>query len=61
MARLKLKDLPANYKVSEDEMKKIRGGVLTKDAFQTGFSSVDWGGIQPIMGYCRDGSSRPED
>ncbi len=61
MTRLKLKDLPKNYKVNKDEMKKIRGGVLTKDIFQTAFTSVDWGGIQPIAGWCKDGSSRPED
>jgi hypothetical protein len=28
MAKIKIKDLPKDYKISEDEMKRIRGGLL---------------------------------
>jgi hypothetical protein len=28
MAKIKIKDLPKDYKITEDEMKRIRGGLL---------------------------------
>ncbi|MBW1710643.1 MAG: hypothetical protein JRG97_11450 [Deltaproteobacteria bacterium] len=62
MARIKIKNLPADYKITKEELKKIKGGVLTTTSFQTSFSSIDWGNINPVIGgYCRDGSSKPAD
>jgi len=29
MAKIEIKDLPKDYKVTEDEMKRIRGGALS--------------------------------
>ena len=29
MAKIKIKDLPKDYKISEDEMKRIKGGLIT--------------------------------
>lgn len=28
MAKIKIKDLPKDYKITEDEMKRIRGGAV---------------------------------
>lgn len=28
MAKIKIKDLPKDYKITEDEMKRIRGGAI---------------------------------
>ncbi|MBW2087217.1 MAG: hypothetical protein JRI54_14515 [Deltaproteobacteria bacterium] len=61
MARIKIKDLPADQKVSQEEMKKIMGGVLLHQDFSTTLSPMDWGGLPILGGYCRDGSSKPED
>jgi hypothetical protein len=33
MARIKIKDLPKDAKVSREEMKKIRGGVISSTSY----------------------------
>ena len=61
MSRIKIEDIPSDFEMTKKDLKEIRGGVLTKPIFQSTLPSIDWGDITTIAGYCRDGSSKPED
>jgi hypothetical protein len=58
MSKIKIKDLPGDMKISRTEMKKIMGGVVTKDA--SVLSLFDFGEITPDARWCKDGSSKPD-
>ena len=51
MARIKIKDLPQNQKISQEELKKVLGGVITKTGFSS-LGSFDFGSITPTIAGC---------
>ncbi|MBW1710645.1 MAG: hypothetical protein JRG97_11460 [Deltaproteobacteria bacterium] len=61
MARIKIKDLPANQAVSKDELKKVMGGVYAATSFDS-LASFDFGSLSVIAGCgCRSMPSNPKE
>ena len=51
MARVKIKDLPENQNVSQAELKKVMGGVITTPSFST-ISVFDFGTLPTTLAGC---------
>ena len=41
MAKIKIKNLPRDMKISEEDLKKIKGGLLFQQQRMGGFGSLD--------------------
>ena len=54
MARIKIKDLPKDMKVTKEEMKRIRGGLLTTSLKITSFTDYQTTPIAGTPGECID-------
>lgn len=51
MARIKIKDLSENQNVSQAELKKVMGGVITTPSFST-ISVFDFGTLPTTLAGC---------
>jgi len=51
MARIKIKDLPADQKISNEELKKVLGGAYLSTSLKT-ISPFDLGTFSPVIAGC---------
>ena len=51
MARIKIKDLPKDSKVSKEEMKKVFGGLLTQPSFTSAKTRISFDPQPEPPGY----------